>query len=68
MARWAGWAAIAMGLVLLIPGPIMFAFGMLPYLAILVVAGYYTWRPPLPREEMGDTTKPPVTGGLHARS
>ena len=58
LARWAGWAALALGLALLIPGPIMFAFGMLPYLAVLLVAGYYTWRPPLSRESGGLTSSP----------
>jgi hypothetical protein len=64
MSRWAGWAAIAMGLALVPTGP---EFQLVPYVGILAVAVYYTVRPARPRQHFASTaqhsvsTAPPAT-------
>ena len=58
MSRWAGWAAVVIGVVYLVSTPFGIGAspaGLLGYLWILSVAGYYTVRPGIVRRvEPGD--------------
>ncbi len=59
MSRWAGWAAIAIGLALFLPtGP---EFQLVPYVGILAVAVYYTIRPARAREQFASQALPSVS-------
>lgn len=61
MARWAGWAAMAIGLTLLVPAT-TFIVTMVGYFWFLAVAVYYTIRPPRRREHGADAVQPAITG------
>jgi hypothetical protein len=64
MSRWAGWAAVAVGLTLFLPATNFLQ--PVGYLWFLAVAGYYTFRPSRVREHVADTTHPAVATGLPA--
>lgn len=63
MSRWAGWAAIAIGLTLLVPA-MVFIVTMVGYLWFLAVAVYYTVRPSRAREHVADAVRPAIATGL----
>jgi hypothetical protein len=65
MSRWAGWAAIAIGVALLVPAT-LFIVSTLGYLWFLAVAVYYTVRPSRLRERVADAAQPAVATGLPA--
>jgi hypothetical protein len=65
MSWWAGWAAIAIGVALLVPAA-LFVVSMLGYLWFLAVAVYYTVRPSRLRERVADAAQPAVASGLPA--
>ncbi len=61
MARWAGWVAVAIGVVQVVMSPLGIdtgPTGLLAYLWILGVAGYYTFRPAAEREPIGVSGRP----------
>jgi hypothetical protein len=67
MSRWAGWAAILIGLTEVLSAPFgtdATPAGLLPYFWILAVAGYYTFRPGRARELVAATAQPSVASGL----
>jgi hypothetical protein len=69
MSRWAGWAAIIIGLGIaaLVPlGAVRTQAQILGYLWILAVGGYYTFRPGHLRDIVAGTTQTPVATGQPA--
>lgn len=67
MSRWAGWAAIVIGLIEVLSAPFgtdATPAGLLPYFYVLVVAGYYTFRPGRPRELVAGFPQPAMSTGL----
>jgi hypothetical protein len=69
MSRWAGWAAIVIGLAEVLSAPFgtdATPAGLLGYLWILAVGGYYTFQPGRARELVARTAQPSVTSGLPA--
>lgn len=69
VARWAGWAAIVIGLAEMVSAPFgtdSTPAGLLPYFWILAVAGYYTFRPHRARQVVAGTTHPAVATELPA--
>lgn len=69
MSRSAGWAAIIIGLIETLSAPFgtdATPAGLLPYLWILVVAGYYSIRPGRAREIVVGSSRPSLTTGLQA--
>jgi hypothetical protein len=65
MSRWAGWAAIAIGLTLLVPATV-FIVSMVGFLWFLAVAVYYTLRPSRVRERVADAAQPVIANSLPA--
>jgi hypothetical protein len=65
MSRWAGWAAVAVGLTLFLPAAALF-LQPVGYLWFLAVAGYYTFRPAWVREVVASTAQPTGATGLPA--
>lgn len=69
MSRWAGWAAVAIGIVVIasVPfGTASQAIQLLGYAWFLAVGGFYTLRPGASREQSGSVTQRSITGGLPA--
>lgn len=69
MTQWVGWAAVIIGVmqVALAPSGIdATPAGLLGYLWIIAVAGYYTFRPARERERVAGTAQPAVAAGLAA--
>lgn len=69
MSRWAGWAAIVIGLTEVLSAPFgtdSTPAGLLPYFWVLAVAGYYTFRPGRARELVAGIAQPSLTSGLPA--
>jgi hypothetical protein len=64
MSRWAGWAAVAVGLTLFLPATNFLQ--PVGYLWFLAVAGYYTVRPSRLRERVADVAQPAIATGLPA--
>jgi hypothetical protein len=70
MSRWAGWVAVAIGIVLIASVPIGTAsqsIQILGYAWFLAVGGFYTLRPGTSREQSGSVAQRSVTGGLQSR-
>ena len=67
MWRWAGWAAIVIGVALFVP-PTIFIVTMVGSLWFLAVAVYYTLRPERERELIDGPPRPAVATGLPATS
>jgi len=71
MARWVGWAAVIIGVFLV--GSVPFGidatpFGILGYIWILAVGGYYAIRPPRTRQVVAAPAQRSVATGLPATS
>jgi hypothetical protein len=69
MTRWAGWAAIVIGLGMAASVPLGAASTpaqLLGFLWILAVGGYYTFRPGRQRQLVAGAGRQPVTSGLPA--
>jgi Domain of unknown function (DUF4386) len=69
MSRWAGWAAVAIGIVLIASVPIGTAsqsIQVLGYAWFFAVGGFYTLRPGSSREQSGSVAQRSITGGLPA--
>jgi uncharacterized protein DUF4386 len=69
MSRWAGWAAILIGVVQVVMSPLgvdASPIALLAYLWILGVAGYYTIRPGRVRDFVTATAQPSVATGIAA--
>ena len=69
MSRWAGGVAIVIGLAQAASTPFgtdSTPAGLLAYVWLLGVAGYYTFRPARPRELARGSAQPPVASGLPA--
>ncbi len=67
MSRWAGWAAVVIGVGVVASVPVGAASTptqILAFLWFLVVGGYYTVRPGRAREQVAGTTRRPVTAGV----
>jgi hypothetical protein len=69
MSRWAGWAAIVIGILYMVTLPFgvdATPIGLLGYLWILAVAGYYTFRPTRKRQVVATADHQSVAAGLPA--
>jgi hypothetical protein len=69
MSRWAGWAAVAIGIVVIASVPFGTAsqgIQLLGYAWFLAVGGFYTLRPGASREQSGSVAQRSVTAGLPA--
>jgi hypothetical protein len=69
MSRWAGWAALVIGVGMVASVPLGAAStpaALVGYLWILVIGGYYTVRPGLTREHVAGIARPSVTPGVPA--
>jgi len=67
MSRWTGWAAIVIGLLEVLSAPFgtdATPAGLLPYIWILAVAGYYTFRPGRARKVVSAIAQPSAATGL----
>lgn len=69
MSRWAGWAAVAIGIVAIASVPFGTASEGIQLLALawfLAVGGFYTLRPGNSREQSGSVAQRSMTGGVPA--
>ncbi len=69
MSRWAGWAAVVIGVGVVASvrvGAASTPTQIVAYLWFLVVGGYYTSRPGRTREQDASTTQRSVTTGVPA--
>jgi Domain of unknown function (DUF4386) len=69
MSRWAGWAAVVIGLGVVASVPVGAASRpaqILGFLWFLVVGGYYTFRPGPTQEQVAGMTQRSVTTGVPA--
>lgn len=71
MARWVGWAAVIIGVFMVVSGPFgpdATPLGILGYIWMLAVGGYYAIRPPRTRQVVAAPAQGSVATGLPATS
>jgi len=69
ISRWAGWAAVIIGLFAMVSGPLgtdATPLSLLAYVWIFAVGGYYTFRPGMRRELEASASRASIGGALPA--